>query len=68
MGSDDLLTFTPHRSVVDGVPVYSHDASTALPSIALIFRVGFVDERFGQRGITHLVEHLALHNLRGASY
>jgi zinc protease len=53
---------------LDGVPVYSHDASTALPSIALIFRVGFVDERFGQRGITHLVEHLALHNLRGASY
>jgi predicted Zn-dependent peptidase len=68
MGSDDLLAFTPHRSVVDGVPVYSNDATTTLPTIALIFRVGFVDEGFGQRGVTHLVEHLALHNLRGAAY
>jgi predicted Zn-dependent peptidase len=68
MGSDDLVTLTPHRSLVDGVPVYWTDTTTALPTIALIFRVGFVDERFGQRGVTHLVEHLALNDLRGAPY
>jgi predicted Zn-dependent peptidase len=68
MGSEDLVAFTPHRSLVDGVPVYWTDIPTALPTIALIFRVGLVDERFGQRGVTHLVEHLALHDLRGAPY
>src|SRR6476620_3926655 len=68
MGNDDFLTFTPHRSLVDGVPVYWTDATTAPPTIALIFRVGFVYEAFGHRGVTHLVEHLALNGLRGAPY
>ena len=68
MGSDDFVTFTPHRSLVDGVPVYWTDATTVQPTIALVFRVGLVDERFGQRGVTHLVEHLALNDLRGAPY
>jgi len=68
MGSDDFVTFTPYRSTVDGVPVYWTDATTAQPTIALIFRVGLVDEQFGQRGVTHLVEHLALNDLRGALY
>lgn len=68
MADEDLLGLTPRRSLVDGVPVYSTDITTALPTIALIFRVGFVDEEFGQRGVTHLVEHLALHDLRGAPY
>lgn len=68
MSSNDLVTFTPSRSLVDGVPVYWTNTTTALPTIALIFRVGFVDERLRQRGVTHLVEHLALNDLRAAPY
>jgi len=68
MDSTDLLAFTPHRSVVDGVPVYSMDDTTIQPAIALTFRVGRVDERVEQRGVTHLVEHLSLHEFHGAPY
>jgi predicted Zn-dependent peptidase len=68
MGSHDLVSFTPFRSLVDGVPVYWTDTTTVLPTVTLIFRVGFVDEPFGQRGVTHLVEHLALNDLRAAPY
>jgi len=37
-------------------------------SASLSFRVGTVDESFTQSGITHLVEHLALHRLRDAGH
>jgi zinc protease len=48
------------RTEVGGVPVLL--APTTGPTRAgLAFRVGFVDEPLSRRGITHLVEHLALH-------
>ncbi|MEU8655489.1 M16 family metallopeptidase [Actinoplanes philippinensis] len=52
---------------VDGVPVLI--APTTGPmSAGLAFRVGFVDETLPRRGITHLIEHLALHSLGMADY
>jgi predicted Zn-dependent peptidase len=68
MAAEDLLTFRPNRSVVDGVPVYSSGFTTGPHTIAIMFRVGVVDETLGRRGVTHLVEHLALQGLRGAPY
>jgi hypothetical protein len=50
------------RGVVDGVPVYWAD-SPGLTFASLIFRVGWADETLPAFGITHLVEHLALHGL-----
>jgi predicted Zn-dependent peptidase len=48
------------RTEVDGVPVLV--AKTTGPMRAgLVFRVGRADERLPTAGITHLVEHLALH-------
>jgi zinc protease len=47
------------RTEVDGVPVYWEDAAGPLRA-ALVFRVGQVDEPLARRGLTHLVEHLAL--------
>lgn len=50
----------PNRVEVDGVPVFwlpKPGPTTA----TLVFRVGYVDEPLPLRGITHLVEHLALH-------
>ncbi|MEV4274771.1 M16 family metallopeptidase [Actinoplanes xinjiangensis] len=55
------------RQEVDGVPVLI--APTTGPmSAGLAFRVGFVDETLSRRGITHLIEHLALHTLGVADY
>ncbi|BEL09923.1 hypothetical protein Q0Z83_081140 [Actinoplanes sichuanensis] len=55
------------RQEVDGVPVLI--APTTGPMTAgLAFRVGFVDESLSRRGITHLIEHLALHSLGVADY
>ena len=52
---------------VDGVPALL--APTTGPAHAgLAFRVGFADEPLARRGITHLVEHLALHSAGGADY
>lgn len=44
---------------VDGVPVI-HAARPGSTTANLMFRVGHADEALSQRGITHLVEHLAL--------
>jgi zinc protease len=65
--ADDPLSLIPQRTLVDGVPVYwsPYDGQ---PIITIVFRVGRVDEDFGQMGITHVVEHLTLNALRGASY
>jgi hypothetical protein len=68
MAAEDLLTFAPSRSVVDGVPVYSSGFTPGPQTLALLFRVGVVDETLNRRGVTHLVEHLALQKLRGAPY
>ncbi len=55
------------RTEVDGVPVLL--APTSGPAHAgLAFRVGFADEPLARRGLTHLVEHLALHSTSGADY
>jgi zinc protease len=55
------------RQEVDGVPVLI--APTIGPmSAGLAFRVGFIDEPLARRGITHLIEHLALHALGVADY
>lgn len=64
MANDSDLSI--RRSVVDGVPVYW---TPELPSVvgfpgcagALLFRVGCADETVKTCGITHLVEHLVLH-------
>jgi zinc protease len=48
---------------VDGnVPVFWTQAGDELTA-GLVFRVGRADERLARGGITHLVEHLALHPL-----
>lgn len=52
---------------VDGVPVVVVEA--AGPSrCALIFRVGRADETLPTSGITHLVEHLAMHAVGRTRY
>ncbi|GAA2733055.1 hypothetical protein [Actinocorallia aurantiaca] len=52
------------RTVVSGVPAYWTDGPEY--RAALVFRVGRADETLARSGITHLVEHLALHELGGA--
>ncbi|MFI1993333.1 M16 family metallopeptidase [Actinoplanes sp. NPDC020271] len=55
------------RLDVDGVPTLL--APTTGPMHAgLAFRVGLADEPLVKRGITHLVEHLALHSFGVADY
>lgn len=52
---------------IDGIPVLH--AETSGPTRAgLVFRVGQADETLSRRGITHLVEHLALHSTGVADY
>ncbi|MEW2132691.1 insulinase family protein [Streptomyces sp. NPDC005435] len=52
---------------VDGIPTLF--AETAGPLRAgLVFRVGVADETLARAGITHLVEHLALHRLGVSDY
>lgn len=58
---DDAAYVTPERTTVDGVPVFFLPVPGLLRA-ELIFRVGDVDEALPRRGITHLVEHLALHS------
>lgn len=64
---EDLLSVVPTRTVIDGVPLYSW-ASRGQSTIAIMFRVGRADEVFGKMGISHVVEHLALHAVRRAPY
>ncbi|WIM97198.1 insulinase family protein [Actinoplanes oblitus] len=49
---------TTHQ--VSGVPVLLAPTTGAMHA-GLAFRVGFADEPLAKRGITHLIEHLALH-------
>jgi hypothetical protein len=46
---------------VDGVPTLL-GPTTGPTRAGLVFRVGTADETLARRGITHLVEHLALHS------
>ncbi|WP_436530584.1 M16 family metallopeptidase [Actinoplanes sp. HUAS TT8] len=52
---------------VDGVPTL-HSPATGPMRAGLVFRVGFADEPLARHGITHLLEHLALHSLGMAEY
>ena len=61
------ITTEIHESVVDGVQTFWVDAGP--PFVAtLMFRVGIADETLATRGITHLVEHLALSPLRDVAH
>lgn len=56
-----------HETVVDGIQTFWVD--TGPPFVAtLMFRVGIADEALAERGITHLVEHLALSPLRDVAH
>ncbi|SDS34825.1 M16 family metallopeptidase [Actinoplanes derwentensis] len=51
-----------HQFEVDGVPAI-FSPSTGPTRAGLVFRVGFADETLPRAGITHLLEHLALHRI-----
>ncbi|WP_239091075.1 insulinase family protein [Asanoa iriomotensis] len=55
------------RTEVDGVPTLVAP-TVGPPRAGLVFRVGQADETLARRGITHLVEHLALHPIGGSAY
>ncbi|MET7418673.1 insulinase family protein [Dactylosporangium sp. NPDC005555] len=56
-----------HRTEVDGVPTLLAPGSGPMTA-GLTFRVGLADEGAARIGITHLVEHLALHRHGVADY
>ena len=49
---------------VDGIPTFLAPPVGGEVHAGLVFRVGQADETLATRGITHLVEHLALHHQR----
>ncbi len=49
---------------IDGVPVLFAEREGSAITAGIMFRVGWADETFTTSGITHLVEHLALHGQR----
>ncbi|MCQ9132133.1 M16 family metallopeptidase [Streptomyces hilarionis] len=51
------------HTTVDGIPTLHAPASGSEITAGLFFRVGRADETLATAGITHLVEHLALHRL-----
>lgn len=56
-----------HATEIDGVPVFWGEGGD--PSrLALMFRLGFGDEQLSWRGVSHLVEHLALSGLAHQTY
>ncbi|MEU3981576.1 insulinase family protein [Streptomyces sp. NPDC026672] len=58
---------TVHLIEVDGIPtLFAH--TTGPLRAGLVFRVGVADETLGRAGITHMVEHLALHRQGLADY
>jgi len=58
---------TIHETVVDGVQTFWTQAGPPFTA-TLTFRVGIADERLVERGITHLVEHLAMSPLREVTH
>ena len=55
----DIADVPVERRDVDGVPAFFAEGPAPM-SAGLVFRVGQADERLVERGLTHLVEHLAL--------
>ena len=56
-----------HETEIDGVRTFWTDAPAPLVGM-LFFRVGHGDETLRTRGITHLVEHLALQEIGATAY
>ncbi|MFF5260020.1 hypothetical protein ACFY4C_13810 [Actinomadura viridis] len=57
------------RTEIDGVPVFWTEGRPGDDyQAALVFRVGRADETLARGGVTHLVEHLALHAVDNADY
>ncbi|MGI5139517.1 MULTISPECIES: insulinase family protein [unclassified Streptomyces] len=56
-----------HLTEVDGIPTLFAYATGPVRA-GLVFRVGVADETLGRAGVTHLVEHLALHRQGLADY
>ncbi|MFE2703161.1 peptidase M16 family protein [Streptomyces mirabilis] len=56
-----------HHTEVDGIPTLFAYAAGPMRA-GLVFRVGVADETLAGAGITHLVEHLALHRQGLADY
>lgn len=56
-----------HATEVDGIPTLFAYATGPMRA-GLVFRVGVADETLARSGITHLVEHLALHRQGLADY
>lgn len=52
---------------IDGIPALIGPATGPMQA-GLAFRVGLADEPLARRGITHLIEHLALHGIGAADY
>ena len=63
----DALQMHPDVTLteVDGVPTLLAPRAGSQVAAGLVFRVGWADETLPTRGITHLVEHLALHHHGG---
>jgi hypothetical protein len=53
------------RTEVDGVPAYWAESEDDERGVFLAFRVGVADEQLAFHGITHLIEHLAMHAVGG---
>ena len=62
-----LETPQVHETRLDGVRTVWVDAAAPFTA-QLMFRVGVIDEELATRGITHLVEHLALAPLRDVAH
>lgn len=56
-----------HQSEIDGIPLFSHPTSGTRIA-GLVFRTGRAAESLHTSGVTHLVEHLALADIAGATY
>ncbi|MGW2649536.1 insulinase family protein [Streptomyces sp. NPDC001393] len=56
-----------HHTEVDGIPTLFAYAAGPMRA-GLVFRVGVADETLAGAGVTHLVEHLALHRQGLAEY
>ncbi|MEV6022668.1 insulinase family protein [Streptomyces sp. NPDC052036] len=56
-----------HPTEVDGIPTLFAYAAGPVRA-GLVFRVGVADETLARAGVTHLVEHLALHRQGLADY
>src|SRR5262245_37549887 len=48
------------RTEIDGVPVFWRDEGEDFAVASIMFRVGTADETLVMRGVTHLIEHVAL--------